>query len=283
MFFKERKYERYGYKAPVLFQKTGTHTWTWGVSNDISQGGLFLNTSDEGFEESSVITLNIVSLIKGILFSIDARIVRVVQGRGIALEFVGASASPELKALISHLKSTWSPLSEGPPPTPWEKEKALGLANTLMERAQFMDYYRILDLSTDATEEEVVKQATTYLESMLISQRGLTEREIRILKDAISLVKRLGGILANPTRRWSYNIAMGLALRETAEKIRRSGMDLSPFHEYYTHRYKERAQKAAKIAEEFTIALSSGDSDRARQLREEGLKLNPFNPVFWEA
>ncbi len=284
MLFRERRHERYDYQAPVLFKSDRFTLWRSGVIMDISLGGILLK-SDHLPRSGDLLEVRIANLFEGTLLALKAKVVRQVSapsGPAVGLEFIVPSSSPDLVRLCKLLQNNRGVdrKQQGRLTSTEARSHLLQLARSLLDRAQFMDFYQTLEVPPDAALEQLLLRKRELLETFGVNQEEFSSQELKILQEALSLIKRLTGILTNPQRRLGYDVARGevcyTAVKEAHDLHK---IDLAPFEAFWEKKYPKRTAEARTHWERAQKAQESGDLHTFETERNTSRSLAPFSYV----
>ncbi|MBU1219514.1 PilZ domain-containing protein [Myxococcota bacterium] len=283
MLFRERRFERFEYEAPVLYQTSSMRAWNYGIILDVSLGGLLIKSPNLP-KAMEPMEIRLANMVDGNLIRLEGKIVRFVdppRGPAMGIEFIIPESSSELKKLIENIKSTMKPIVDGKTVTAEQKDDAVKVARELLENATFMDYYGTLTLSFNALDEEVRKRCDDLIRQLSIQFQGIPEHESRLLHDGIDLVKRLSGVLGNPERRIGYDLSQGRVYPAVIELYaKRYNINLQSFIPYYNQKFPDKVKKHEKLMEKAHKELNSGNVEEGIRLMNEAKSLAPFHFIY---
>ncbi|MBN2725002.1 MAG: PilZ domain-containing protein [Deltaproteobacteria bacterium] len=280
MIFRERKYERFEYEAPVLYKAPDKNIWQYGIILDVSMGGLLIKSPNLPRKQSNL-EIRLSNMIEGNFIRLEGKIVRFVdppRGPAMGIEFLIPESSPELRKLIETIQISLRPIVNGQQATEEQKNEAVRYARELLENASYMDYYSTLELKSDVLEDDLGVKSAEIVRTLSIQYQGISENESKIIHEAITMVKRISGILGNPERRLGYDLSSGKIEPSVVEYYaKKYQMDMSEFMSFYSHKFPERVKKAEKLMMLTREYLDSGNPMEAQRTSEEARKLAPFH------
>ncbi|MGM0598008.1 MAG: PilZ domain-containing protein [Myxococcota bacterium] len=281
MQFQERQYTRYDYEAPVIFKKKDKSVWVAAKILDVSLGGVLIK-NEELPQLDEIIEIRVVNLFNGTFITLESKVVRIVappRGPGAGVEFVVPGSNKNLLRLIDILKKNKNLVAKG---VSGIKEgdndpaKVVQKCHEILENAQYLNYYQTLGLPYDATFDEIIERKKQLLDSLAVNIEKLSSSQKSLLHDAVSLIKRLTGILANPPRRLSYNVTIGKVTRDFLLVLQNKyNVDVKPHAEFWEQKYPHKMEKAQKLLAQVKKLKKEGDTQYLEVYRQL-LELAPF-------
>jgi PilZ domain len=280
MIFRERQFERYTYKAPVLFKYDKFSMWQFGNILDLSLGGLLIK-SDLLPNMEVIMEIKLANLIDGNFISLKGKVVRNVpapRGPAIGIEFIIPKSSSELVRLCTILKNNQQPETKGRVTSSHVKKDILEYTRQLLDKAQFMDFYQTIDMKNSASMEELTIKRKEIMEKLAVSPEGFTDAETKLFDEGLRLVKRLTGILTNPVRRLGYDMAVGSVSPAVVKECYETyNVDIKPFKEYWEKKYSAKIEKATMMVNK---AKATNDDGIINSVIKEAAILAPFHYIL---
>ncbi|MDA3864262.1 MAG: PilZ domain-containing protein [Deltaproteobacteria bacterium] len=281
MQFQERQYTRYDYEAPVIFKKKDKSIWITAKILDVSLGGVLIK-NEELPQLEELIEIRVVNLFNGTFISLEGKVVRIIappRGPGAGVEFVVPGSNRNLLRLIDILKKNKHLIAKGVSDIKEgdnDPAKVIQKCREILENAQYLDYYQTLGLPDDATFDEIIKRKKQLLDSLAVNIEKLSFNQKNLLHDAVSLVKRLTGILANPPRRLSYNVTIGKVSRDFLVVLQdKYNVDVKSHAEFWQQKYPHKIERAQELLVKVKKLKKEGNTQYLEVYRQL-LELAPF-------
>lgn len=273
-----RQHPRFVTREQVLLEVEGRNDLRATWMSDISKGGLFVQTSED-LPLRTAVTVHIRTP-DGEL-ALGAEVVHAVPGPqgGVGLQFVDLTLERRraIEAYVEGLAERLHAAEAAPPPPNARAEEVVRAVQNFLRGFEREDLYGAVGAEPTASPEELTHR--------LRSLTGLFESPADALPPAVaarmsharSLLRRVGALLTDPSRRLDFDLRHGHVFAERRIALAGGADAVVDLRDRWHQTFPDRIRSAEKAAAEAIKCVNRLDLDGALAAGTAALEDDPFN------